>query len=173
MRRERALKVVLVVVGLIFCGLAYPLMMFVKQEPALAMMLSVYVTLGIFLLLASRNPSANRSLIAFTAWSSFAHAMLMAGQAFARLIARGELIGSAVLIVIGVALIALAPGSDVALKDVEPVVHALAVIGQLRPSQPSKRPRLSAPDNRRFRWQAGLGGHHALSTRPAIRACHS
>ena len=97
MRRERALKVVLVVVGLIFCGLAYPLMMFVKQEPALAMMLSVYVTLGIFLLLASRNPPANRSLIAFTAWSSFVHAVLMAGQAFARLIARGELIGSAVL----------------------------------------------------------------------------
>ena len=35
MSRERALKVVLVVVGLIFCGLAYPLMMFVKHEPAL------------------------------------------------------------------------------------------------------------------------------------------
>ena len=67
MKRERALKVVLVVVGLIFCGLAYPLMMFVKQEPALAMMLSIYVTLGIFLLLAARDPSANRSLIAFTA----------------------------------------------------------------------------------------------------------
>jgi hypothetical protein len=112
MWRERALKVVLVVVGLIFSALVYPLMMFVRQEPALAMMLSVYVTLGIFLLLASRNPSANRSLIAFTAWSSFAHAMLMAGQAFARLIARGELIGSAVLIVIGVALIALAPGKE-------------------------------------------------------------
>jgi hypothetical protein len=81
-------------------------MMFVKQEPAMAMMFSLYVTLGIFLLLASRNPSANRSLIAFTAWSSFVHAMLMAGQAFARLIARGELIGSAVLVVIGIALIA-------------------------------------------------------------------
>jgi hypothetical protein len=66
MRRERALKVVLVVVGLIFCGLVYPLTMFVRQEPALAMMLSVYVTLGIFLLLAARNPSANRSL---TPWS--------------------------------------------------------------------------------------------------------
>lgn len=63
MRRERALKVVLVVVGLLFCGLVYPLTMFVRQEPALAMMLSLYVTLGIFLLLASRNPSANRSLI--------------------------------------------------------------------------------------------------------------
>ena len=112
MRRERSLKVVLVVVGLIFCGLVYPLTMFVRQEPALAMMLSVYVTLGIFLLLASRNPSANRSLIAFTAWSSFVHAVLMAGQAFARLIASGELIGSAVLVVIGLALIALAPAKQ-------------------------------------------------------------
>jgi len=112
MWRERTLKVVLVVVGLVFCALAYPLIMFVKQEPALAMQFSVYVTLGIFLLFASRNPSANRSLIAFTAWSSFVHAMLMAGQAFARLIARGELIGSAVLVVIGIALIVLAPAKE-------------------------------------------------------------
>jgi hypothetical protein len=109
MRRENALKVVLVVVGLIFFGLSYPLTMFVRHEPALAMMLSVYVTLGIFLLLAARNPSANRSLIAFTAWSSFAHAALMAVQAFSNLIARGELIGVAVLVIIGVLLIALAP----------------------------------------------------------------
>jgi hypothetical protein len=41
MNRDRPLKVVLVVVGLIFSGLFYPLMMFVRQEPALAMMLSV------------------------------------------------------------------------------------------------------------------------------------
>jgi hypothetical protein len=121
MRRERALKVVLVVVGLVFCALAYPLILFVKQEPALAMQFSVYVTLGIFLLLASRNPSANRSLIAFTAWSSFAHAVLMAGQAFANVIARGELIGSAVLVVIGVALIVLAPAK-------QPVERASAAV---------------------------------------------
>jgi hypothetical protein len=121
MGRERALKAVLVVVGLIFSALVYPLTMFVRQEPALAMMLSVYVTLGIFLLLASRNPSANRSLIAFTAWSSLVHALLMAGHAFAGLIARGELIGSAVLVVIGVGLIALAPGK----KMVEPVSAAV------------------------------------------------
>jgi hypothetical protein len=95
--------------GLGLCALAYPLIMFVKQEPALAMQFSVYVTLGILLLFASRNPSANRSLIAFMAWSSFFHAMHMAGQAFARLIARRELIGSAVLVVIGIALIVLAP----------------------------------------------------------------
>jgi hypothetical protein len=112
MGRERALRFVLVMVGLIFCALAYPMIMFVKQAPALAMQFSVYVILGIFLLFASRNPSANRSLIAFTAWSSFAHAALMAGQAFANLIARGELIGSAVLVVIGIALIVLAPAKE-------------------------------------------------------------
>ena len=112
MSRKRALKVVLVVVGLIFSGLVYPLTMFVRQEPALAMMLSLYVTLGIFLLLAARNPSANRSLIAFTAWSSFAHAALMALQAFRNLIPRGELLGVAALVIIGVALVALAPGKQ-------------------------------------------------------------
>jgi hypothetical protein len=73
------------------------------------MMLSLYVTLGIFLLLAARNPSANRSLIALTAWSSFAHAAVMGIQAFRNLIPRGELRGVAALIVIGVALITLAP----------------------------------------------------------------
>jgi hypothetical protein len=78
------------------------------------MMLSVYVTLGIFLLLASRNASAHRSLIAFTAWSSFAHAAVMSFQAFRNLIARRELIGSAVLVVIGVALIAFAPRKQTA-----------------------------------------------------------
>jgi hypothetical protein len=112
MWRGRTLKIVLMLVGLLFTATIYPLVLFVKQEPALAMMMSLYVMLGVFLIMAARNPSANRSLIAFTAWSSFAHAMLMAGQAFAGLIARGELIGSAVLIVIGVALIALAPAKQ-------------------------------------------------------------
>src|SRR6201988_1012942 len=57
MNRERALKVVLVVVGLLFCAGVYPLILMAKQDPALAMMMSLYVTLGIFLLIASRNPS--------------------------------------------------------------------------------------------------------------------
>jgi len=112
MNRKRALKVVLVLVGLLFSASIYPLMMFVRQEPALAMMLSLYVTLGIFLLLASRNPSANRSLIAFTAWSSFAHAALMGVQALRNMIPRGELGGVAALIVIGAVLIALAPAKQ-------------------------------------------------------------
>ena len=74
MHREKALKIVLAVVGLLFLALIYPLAIFMRQEPALSMMLSLYVTLGVFLLLAIRNPLASRSLIAFAAWSSFAHA---------------------------------------------------------------------------------------------------
>jgi hypothetical protein len=109
MNRERALKIVLVLVGVLFSALVYPMALFLRQEPALAMMLSLYVTLGIFLLLAARNPSAHRSLIAFTAWSSLVHAAVMALQAFQNMIARTELIGVAVFIVIGIVLIALAP----------------------------------------------------------------
>jgi hypothetical protein len=112
MRGERALKVVLVVVGLLFVAAVYPLLLFVRQEPALAMMLCLYVMLGIFLLLAARNPSANRSLIAFAAWSSFAHAGLMAVQALRNYIARTELMGVALFAVIGVTLVALAPGKE-------------------------------------------------------------
>src|SRR5260370_4893455 len=112
MNRERALKILLVLVGLLFSALVYPLMMFVRQEPALAMMLSLYVTLGVFLLLAIRNPWASRSLIAFTAWSSFAHAAVMGTQALRNMIARGELIGVAILVVIGAALIAFAPAKQ-------------------------------------------------------------
>jgi hypothetical protein len=112
LNRERALKVVLALVGLLFSALLYPLVMFVRQEPALSMMFSVYVTLGIFLLLAVRNPSASRSLIAFTAWSSLAHAAVMGVQAFRNMISRGELVGVALLVVIGVALIALAPAKQ-------------------------------------------------------------
>src|SRR6476660_5302486 len=100
MNREKALRIVLTLVGMLFLALIYPLAIFMRQEPALAMMLSLYVTLGIFLLLAARNPSANRSLIAFTAWSSFAHAAVMGTQAFRNLIPRGELLGVAALIII-------------------------------------------------------------------------
>jgi len=106
--RQRALQVVLVVVGLLFVAAVYPLTMFFSRDPALAMMLSLYVALGIFLLLAARNPSAHRSLISFTAWSSFAHALVMGTQAYRKIIGRQELIGVAVFAVIGVVLIALA-----------------------------------------------------------------
>jgi tryptophan-rich sensory protein len=99
MNRESALKAVLALVGLLFLALAYPLIMFFRQDPATSMMFSLYVTLGVFMLLAIRNPSASRSLIAFTAWSSFAHAAVMGIQAIRNIVAREELVGVSVLVV--------------------------------------------------------------------------
>jgi hypothetical protein len=44
------------------------------------MILGIYATLGVCLLVASRNPLAHRSLIWFTVWSSVVHAGIMAAQ---------------------------------------------------------------------------------------------
>ena len=124
MNREQALKVVLVLVGLIFLLGVYPLMMFLwpsgwrwqpTQPEYEQMILGVYATLGIFLLLASRNPSANRSLIAFTAWSSLVHAAIMAVQAFRNTSEHGHLLGDIpALFIVGVVLIALSPAKQAA-----------------------------------------------------------
>ena len=115
MNRERALKILLVLVGLLFSAGVYPLVTSFwqpNQSEYAPMMLSLYVTLGIFLLLAARNPSGNRSLIAFTAWSSFAHAAVMTVQAFQTASERELLVGVAALVIIGVALIVLAPAKQ-------------------------------------------------------------
>ena len=117
MNRERVLKVVLVLVGLLFTAGIYPATMILRGRDRSgdgdAMMLSLYVTLGIFLLLAARNPSANRSVIAFAAWSSFAHGAVMAVMAVhLSNERRGLLVAAAVFSIIGVALIVLAPAKQ-------------------------------------------------------------
>jgi hypothetical protein len=133
MNRERALKVVLVFVGLLFAAAIYPMAIMVRRvlqphdEKSLpivirtadeAMMLSLYVTLGIFLLLAARDTSAHRSVIAFAAWSSFAHASVMAVMSIQVPAARAEwLITSVVLGIIGALLIVLAPAKQTAAGD--------------------------------------------------------
>jgi hypothetical protein len=116
MIRERALKVVLVLVGGLFTAGIYPVTMDVwhlyASDPGDTMMMGLYMTLGIFLLIAVRNPSAHRSLIAFAAWSSFAHAVVMSVLAFGPTYVNdrsGFWGGSAVLVAIGVALLALSP----------------------------------------------------------------
>src|SRR5205807_6247203 len=81
MLRVRALKTALVLVGVLFSAAIYPAIGGLR-DPAHSdtgdtMMMSLYFALGIFLLVAVRNPSAHRSLIAFAAWSSFAHAATM------------------------------------------------------------------------------------------------
>jgi uncharacterized membrane protein YoaK (UPF0700 family) len=117
MNRERALKVVLVLVGLLFSAGIYPVTMSLwkmnESDYGDDMMLSLYFALGIFLLMAVRNPSANRSLIAFAAWSSFAHGAVMAVLAVHLANERRDLLSAvAVLVIIGVALIALAPAKQ-------------------------------------------------------------
>src|ERR1700687_3956099 len=113
MWRARALKVVLALVGLIFSAGIYPVTESLWHQNqsmyTFDMMLSLYVALGIFLLIAVRNPSANRSLIAFTAWSCFAHAAVMAVTSFSTGDYGGDIWGVAVLAIIGLALILLAP----------------------------------------------------------------
>ena len=128
MNRGRALKVVLVLVGLLFSAVIFPMVIMVRivlqprNESALpiaintaneAMMLSLYATLGVFLLLAARDPSAHRSVIAFAAWSSFAHAAVMAVMSIQVPTARTEwLITAVALGIIGALLIVLAPGKQ-------------------------------------------------------------
>jgi uncharacterized membrane protein YoaK (UPF0700 family) len=122
MIRERALKVVLVVVGLLFSAGIYPvttsLWKMNESDYGDDMMLSLYFALGIFLLMAVRNPSAHRSLIAFAAWSSFAHGAVMAALAVHLPSERTQLLSAvAVLVLIGVTLIALAPAKDSAQRQ--------------------------------------------------------
>lgn len=112
MIRARALKVVLILVGLLLTAAVYPVLAMQLEEQSLKMMLSVYATLGIFLLLAARNPSANRSLISFTAWSSFVHAGVMAVQVHYHLISRTEGYGVLFFAIVGVVLVALAPAKS-------------------------------------------------------------
>jgi hypothetical protein len=125
MVRERTLKAVLVLVGLLFSAAAYPAIGGLRDathsDTGDTMMMGIYFALGIFLLIAVRNPSAHRSLIAFAAWSSFAHAVVMSVLGLEIASERvGFLIGSAVLVVIGVVFIVLAPRKQSGQRAVVP-----------------------------------------------------
>ncbi len=113
MTRARALKIAMVVVGLLGVAAIYPVASILWNRDQAgytdAMMGSIYFALGIFLLLAARNPSANRSLIAFTIWSSFAHAAVMTVMAVRDARAHEFLTGVVLFAVIGAVLLVLAP----------------------------------------------------------------
>lgn len=116
MIRERTLKIVLLVVGLLFLSGVLTLLQPMTPDVAQEQMLSViYATLGIFLLSAFRRPSEHRSLIAFTAWSSISHGVFMLIQAFRGAIPRSDLRhGVILLIVIGIVLGVLVPAKAAA-----------------------------------------------------------
>ena|SRR6516162_3345489 len=122
MRRERVLKVVLVLVGLIFLAGVYPLITSIREgwqankEDSLPMGISLYVMQGIFLLLAARDPSENRGVITFAAWLNIAHAAVMVVMSIHLPHEReGLLIASSIFGIIGVVFIALVPRKG--LKD--------------------------------------------------------
>jgi hypothetical protein len=98
-----------VIVGLLFLAGIYGLWR-MQMGPFEQMLGGVYATLGVFVLLAARNPSANRSLIGFTAWSSVVHGGIMAVQALRNVIPRSDLLGAVLpMVIVGVVLIVLAP----------------------------------------------------------------
>jgi hypothetical protein len=76
----------------------------------LMMIIGVYATLGVFLLIASRNPDAHRSLIWFAVWSSVMHAAIMAAQSFSDATERGHLLGDVpALLLVAIIIGALMP----------------------------------------------------------------
>jgi len=86
MKRERARQIILALVGLLYVALLYPLYTDLAHSSWLVaqnnneiepMFLSFFISLGVFLLLAARKPSAYRSLIVFAAWQSIAHSFVM------------------------------------------------------------------------------------------------
>jgi succinate-acetate transporter protein len=105
----RVQKAVVVVVGLLFLAGTIPLVMFFAKEPAAAMIMSIYVTLGIFLLLAASDPAEHRSLISFAGWANLAHAGVMAVQVYRHVIQSRELMGVLVFGIVGLALILITP----------------------------------------------------------------
>jgi hypothetical protein len=113
------LRVALVVIGIIFVVGIYPLTVLWASGWAwhtggpsmyLQMILGIYATLGVFLLLAARNPLQNVSLIWFTVWSSVVHGAIMAVQALVHPEHRGHLLGDVpALLVIAIVLAVLTP----------------------------------------------------------------
>lgn len=110
------LNYVLFIVGLVFIFGVIPLMKLWPSgwqwEPSHPeyeqMILGLYATLGVFLVIASRNPPDHRSLILFTAWSSLIHAGIMAVQASRDTAEAGHLVGDVpVLAFVGLLLLAM------------------------------------------------------------------
>ncbi len=110
--KEKYLKIALVAFGAIFI-LVYPLSLIWPSGWVwhggqgvyyLQMICVVYAVLGVFLIVAAKNPSAHRSLISFTVWSSLAHAALMVVQMIDDGHEAGHLVGDipALFIVAGV-----------------------------------------------------------------------
>jgi hypothetical protein len=112
--RIKYLRIALVAVGLVFVLGIYPLTIVwpsgwswnAGQSMYLQMILGIYATLGVFLIMAAKDPLNNRSLIAFTVWSSVVHGGIMAAQSFAYPEHRGHLMGDVPALLVVAAVLA-------------------------------------------------------------------
>ena len=81
-----------------------------RQSEYEQMIMGIYAVLGVFLLMAARDPMRHRSLIQFTAWSSLVHGGIMLVQALVDDGERANLVGDVpALILIGIVLWWLLP----------------------------------------------------------------
>jgi hypothetical protein len=71
------------------------------------MIMGLYATLGVFLILAARDPLKHRSLIWFTVWSSVVHGGIMAVQSFDGIHNMGHLYGDVLALFVVAAVFAL------------------------------------------------------------------
>ncbi len=120
--RLNLLRIALVVIGLTFIfgiytlGLVWPSGWVWGQghpQHYLMMIIGVYATLGVFLIFASRDPYAYKSIIWFTVWSSIVHAAIMAAQSFSDETERSHLIGDVpALLLIAIVLAVLMPRTE-------------------------------------------------------------
>src|SRR5947208_12976931 len=105
MIRERALKILLLFVGLACLAGLYPLMGALRDGVASTinrqdqMILSIYISYAVFRLITDRNPREHRSLILFAGWSTLAHAGVMILQGIQHHDLRGDLLGLSIIAV--------------------------------------------------------------------------
>jgi hypothetical protein len=89
-KKLKYLKIALYVFGVIFIVGVPAMMMLIwpagwswspAQPEYEQMIMGIYITLGVFLVRAAKDPMSNLSLISFTIWSSIVHAGIMLVQA--------------------------------------------------------------------------------------------
>ncbi len=97
---------VILVVGVYPLTIVWPSGWSWGQSEYLAMILGVYATLGVFLVIAARDPLRHLSLIWFTVWSSVVHAAIMAIQAFMSPDHMGHLVGDVPTLLLVAAVLA-------------------------------------------------------------------
>ncbi len=117
------LRIALIVIGLTFIFGIYPLSIVWPSgwiwgqghSHYLMMIIGIYATLGVFLLIASQDPDAHRSIIWFTVWSSVVHGAIMAAQSFSEPAERGHLWGDVpALFLVAIILAVLMPRTKTA-----------------------------------------------------------